>query len=60
MCREWSYRSDLLAYRLTGPDTLHELKLLLEPAASVMEGSRGKLEVVFSGPNTKSQGKAAS
>src|SRR5215208_3290487 len=60
LCRGRSYRSDLLAYRLAGPDALHELELLLEPTTPVMEGSRGKLEVVFSGPNAKPQSKAPS
>src|SRR5829696_6778255 len=60
LCRGWSYCSNFLAYRLSRPETLHEIKLLLEPAASVVEGSWGKLEVVFSGPNTNPQSQAAS
>src|SRR5215208_4721128 len=60
LCRGWSYRSDLVAYRLARPDALHELKLPLEPATPVMEGGRGELEVVFSGPDTEPQGEATS
>src|SRR3712207_3222539 len=59
-CRGWPYGSDFAAHSLTGPNALHGLKLLLESASPIVEGSQGRLEVVFSRSNAERQREAAS